>query len=65
MTGQSAASQLIAAGHLVKLFPTYDKMLPRDELTDAGKALVYNVFAGGVRPVYSVEPRRSCTRRRC
>ena len=39
LTGQSAASQLIAAGQLVKLFPTYDAMFPRDELTDAGKAL--------------------------
>src|SRR5262245_37308723 len=39
MTGQSAASQLISAGQLVKLLPTYDAMFPRDELTDAGKAL--------------------------
>src|SRR6185503_20912458 len=39
MTGQAAASALIAAGQLVKLFPTYDKMFPREELTDAGKAL--------------------------
>ncbi len=39
MTGQSAASQLAAAGQLVKLFPTYEKMFPRDELTDAGRAL--------------------------
>ena len=39
MTGQSAASQLVSAGQLVKLFPTYDKMFPKDELTEAGRAL--------------------------
>jgi putative spermidine/putrescine transport system substrate-binding protein len=39
MTGQDAGSQLSAAGQLIKLFPTYDKLFPRDELTDAGKAL--------------------------
>jgi putative spermidine/putrescine transport system substrate-binding protein len=39
MTGQSAASQLVAAGQLVKLLPTYEKMFPREELTDAGRAL--------------------------
>jgi len=39
MTGQSAASQLVSAGQLVKLFPTYEKMFPREELTDAGRAL--------------------------
>ena len=39
MTGQSAASQLVFAGQLVKLFPTYDKMFPKDELTEAGRAL--------------------------
>ncbi|OGB95119.1 MAG: hypothetical protein A3H39_08375 [candidate division NC10 bacterium RIFCSPLOWO2_02_FULL_66_22] len=39
LTGQDAGSQLAAAGQVIKLFPTYDKLFPRDELTEEGKAL--------------------------
>jgi putative spermidine/putrescine transport system substrate-binding protein len=39
LTGQDGGSVLAANGQLVKLFPKYDAMFPRDELTDAGKAL--------------------------
>ncbi len=39
LTGQDAGSVLAANNQLVKLFPTYDKMFPRDELSEAGKVL--------------------------
>jgi len=38
-TGQDGGSVLAANNQLIKLFPAYDKMFPRDELTDAAKAL--------------------------
>ena len=37
MTGQDAGFVMLEAGQLVKLFPQYDKMFPRDELTEAAK----------------------------
>jgi putative spermidine/putrescine transport system substrate-binding protein len=40
LTGQDAGSILVGNGQLVKLFPQYDRMLPKDELTDAGKVLL-------------------------
>ncbi|MFA5028485.1 MAG: extracellular solute-binding protein [Candidatus Methylomirabilota bacterium] len=39
LTGQDAGSVLAANKQLIELFPKYDKMFPRDELTDAGKVL--------------------------
>ena len=39
LTGQDGGSVLAANNQLIKLFPTYDKMFPRDELTDAAKEL--------------------------
>ncbi|WP_315833700.1 ABC transporter substrate-binding protein [Bradyrhizobium prioriisuperbiae] len=39
LTGQDGGSVLAANNQLIKLFPTYDKMFPRDELTEAGKEL--------------------------
>jgi putative spermidine/putrescine transport system substrate-binding protein len=39
LTGQDAGSVLVANKQLIELFPKYDKMFPRDELTDAAKVL--------------------------
>ncbi len=39
LTGQDAGSVLAANQQLVKLFPTYDKMFPKDELKDEAKIL--------------------------
>lgn len=39
LTGQDGGSVLAANLQLIKLFPEYDKMFPRDELTDAAKEL--------------------------
>ena len=39
LVGQDAGSVLANNGQLVKLFPEYDKLFPKDELTDAGKVL--------------------------
>ena len=39
LTGQDAGSVLAANKQLIELFPRYDKMFPRDELTDAAKIL--------------------------
>jgi putative spermidine/putrescine transport system substrate-binding protein len=39
LTGQDGGSVLAANNQLIKLFPTYDKMFPRDELTEAAKEL--------------------------
>jgi len=39
LTGQDAGSVLAANKQLVELFPKYDKLFPKDELTDAGKIL--------------------------
>ena len=39
LTGPDAGSVLNANNQLIKLFPAYDKMFPRDELTDEGKIL--------------------------
>jgi putative spermidine/putrescine transport system substrate-binding protein len=39
LVGQDAGSVLSANGQLVKLFPEYDTLFPKDELTDAGKVL--------------------------
>jgi putative spermidine/putrescine transport system substrate-binding protein len=39
LTGQDAGSVLVQNGQLVKLFPQYDKLLPKDELTEAAKVL--------------------------
>ncbi len=39
LTGQDSGSVLIQNGQLVKLFPQYDKELPKSELTDAAKIL--------------------------
>jgi len=37
LTGQDAGSVLAANQQLIKLFPTYDKMFPKDELTEEAK----------------------------
>jgi putative spermidine/putrescine transport system substrate-binding protein len=39
LTGQDGGSVLAANNQLIKLFPAYDIMFPRDELTDAAKEL--------------------------
>jgi putative spermidine/putrescine transport system substrate-binding protein len=39
MTGQSGGAELVKGNQLIRLLPTYEKMFPRGELTDAGKAL--------------------------
>src|SRR5256886_916871 len=39
LVGQDAGSVLAANGQLVRLFPQYDRLFPKDELTDAGKVL--------------------------
>src|SRR6476660_997631 len=39
LTGQDGGSVLAANKQLIKLFPDYDKVFPREELTDAAKEL--------------------------
>jgi len=39
LTGQDAGSVLAANKQLIELFPKYDKMFPKDELTEVGKVL--------------------------
>jgi putative spermidine/putrescine transport system substrate-binding protein len=39
LTGQDAGSVLAANKQLVELFPKYDKVFPKDELTEVGKVL--------------------------
>ena len=39
LVGQDAGSVLASNGQLVKLFPQYDALFPRDELSEAGKVL--------------------------
>lgn len=39
LVGQDAGSVLANNGQLVKLLPEYDKLFPKDELTEAGKVL--------------------------
>jgi len=39
LTGQDAASVLAANKQLIQLFPTYDKLFPKDELKEEGKIL--------------------------
>src|SRR2546430_955954 len=39
LTGQDGGSVLAANKQLIKLFPEYDKMFPREELTEAAKEL--------------------------
>lgn len=65
LTGQDAGSVLGANNQLIKLFPTYDKLFPRDELNDEGKALQDEgegfllpsvVNAGG--PVFIYNPKK-------
>jgi putative spermidine/putrescine transport system substrate-binding protein len=65
LTGQDAGSVLAANQQLIKLFPTYDKMFPKDELKDEAKILQDEgggfliptvVNAGG--PVFIYNPKR-------
>jgi putative spermidine/putrescine transport system substrate-binding protein len=65
LTGQDAGSVLAANQQLIKLFPTYDKMFPKDELKDEAKILQDEgggfliptvVNAGG--PVFVYNPKR-------
>src|SRR2546426_4766578 len=39
LVGQDAGSVLANNGQLIKLFPQYDTLFPRDELSEAGKVL--------------------------
>jgi putative spermidine/putrescine transport system substrate-binding protein len=39
MTGQAGGAELVRGNQLIRLLPTYEKMFPRGELTDAGRAL--------------------------
>lgn len=50
LTGQDAGSVLVANKQLIELFPKYDKMFPRDELTDAAKVL-QDSGGGALMPV--------------
>jgi putative spermidine/putrescine transport system substrate-binding protein len=65
MTGQAAASQLIAAGQVVRLVPDYASMFPLDDFTDTAKAHLKEgegfmmpsvVSSGG--PVFIYNPKR-------
>lgn len=65
LTGQDAGSILAANNQLVRLFPTYEKLFPRGELTEEGKALQDEgegfllpsvVNAGG--PVFIYNPKK-------
>lgn len=65
LTGQDAGAVLVANNQLIRLFPTYDKLFPRDELTEEGKALQDEgegfllpsvVNAGG--PVFIYNPKK-------
>ncbi len=65
LTGQDAGSVLAANKQLIQLFPTYDKMFPKDELNDAAKVLQDEgggfliptvVNAGG--PVFVYNPKK-------
>jgi putative spermidine/putrescine transport system substrate-binding protein len=65
LTEQAGGSILTANNQLIQLFPTYDKMFPRDELTDMGKVLQDEmggslipsvVSAGG--PVFIYNPKK-------
>ncbi len=65
LTGQDAGSVLAANKQLIKLFPTYDKMFPKDELKDEAKILQDEgggfliptvVNAGG--PVFIYNPKK-------
>jgi len=65
LTGQDAGSVLAANNQLVRLFPTYEKLFPRQELTEEGKALQDEgegfllpsvVNAGG--PVFIYNPKK-------
>jgi putative spermidine/putrescine transport system substrate-binding protein len=65
LTGQDAGSVLAANKQLIQLFPTYDKMFPKDELNDAAKVLqdagggylmTTVVNAGG--PVFIYNPKK-------
>jgi putative spermidine/putrescine transport system substrate-binding protein len=65
LTGQDAGSVLAANQQLIKLFPTYDKMFPKDELKEEAKILQDEgggfliptvVNAGG--PVFVYNPKR-------
>src|ERR1700730_8454851 len=40
LTGQDGGSVLAANKQIVKLFPTYEKLFPRDELSEPGKVLL-------------------------
>ncbi len=50
LTGQDAGSVLVANKQLIELFPKYDKMFPKDELTDAAKVL-QDSGGGALMPV--------------
>jgi putative spermidine/putrescine transport system substrate-binding protein len=63
LTGQDGGSVLAANKQIIKLFPTYEKMFPREELSEAGKELLDEgdgyllpsvVSAGG--PVFIYNP---------
>lgn len=65
LTGQDAGSVLGANNQLIKLFPTYDKLFPKAELNEEGKALQDEgegyllpsvVNAGG--PVFIYNPKK-------
>jgi putative spermidine/putrescine transport system substrate-binding protein len=65
LTGQDAGSVLGANQQLIKLFPTYDKLFPKSELNEEGKALQDEgegfllpsvVNAGG--PVFIYNPKK-------
>jgi len=65
LTGQDAGSVLGANNQLIKLFPTYNKLFPKDELNEEGKALQDEgegfllpsvVNAGG--PVFIYNPKK-------
>src|SRR5512143_1332060 len=50
LTGQDAGSVLAANKQLIQLFPTYDKMFPKDELKEEAKIL-QDAGGGSLMPV--------------
>lgn len=65
MTGQAAASAMIANGQLVKLIPDHEKLFPIDDFTDAAKAhlkegegfVIPSVVSNG-GPVFIFNPKK-------
>ncbi len=65
LTGQDAGSVLAANNQLIRLFPTYDKMFPKDELKeeakilqDAGGGFLMPTVVNAGGPVFIYNPKK-------